>query len=275
MYPDENDNEQPPQEQLLRVPSPGDHRNRGDSVSSTSTTDSQSNPQLSASGTTSGSGGSDTVTTPWMASPGRDSFLGLPIQTSPSSNHDDMIAMDDLPEVGLPDQSKNQTTLEPVPIGGLNERRSHIPPDININSISSHAQAEALVQKAQQDIFEMAHGDELASNAASTGRSPLSARLAAYGESLALERKLREQKEAEEGRKASADKARRPTPTRAEMFMRDGAATPGTVASIRDGVERQHSLEHKSGRPRLKARMKDPRRPSTAEGCKSAFSCAY
>jgi hypothetical protein len=270
MYPEES--EPPPQEQLLRVPLPGDHRSRGDSVSSTSTSDSRNNPQLSASGTTSGSGGSDTVTTPWMASPGRDSFLDLPIQTSPSSNHEGMISMDDIPDVGLTSDVKNEAPVQSVPIGGLNERRSHIPPDININSISSHAQAEALVQKAQQDILEMAHGNELSPGTAGTGRSPLSARLAAYGESLALERKLREQKLTEEERKANANKPRPSTPTRAEKFMHDGAALPRIDVSLRDGVERQHSLEHKSGRPRLKSRMKDPRRPSTAEGCKSYFS---
>ncbi|KAF9462403.1 hypothetical protein BDZ94DRAFT_1194532 [Collybia nuda] len=266
MFPDET--EPSTQEQLLRVPSPADHRHRGDSVSSTSTTDSRNNPQLSASGTTSGSGGSDTVTTPWMASPGH-SFLHLPIQTSPSGKTEGVIVMDDLADVGLSDEFKNETTIGPVPITGMNEKRPHIPPDININSISSHAQAEALVQKAQQDIFEMAHGDELAPGTTSAGRSPLSARLAAYGESLALERKLREQKEAVEGRESSAEKAHLPAPTRTEAFMRDSVATPGAIASIRDGVERQHSLEHKSGKPRSKSKMKDPRRPSTAEDSSS------
>jgi hypothetical protein len=68
-------------------------------------------------------------------------------------------------------------------------RRSHIPMDIDIRSISSHAQAEALVQRAQQSILEMEDIPD-DNNPLSSGRLPLSAKLAAYGESLALERRL-------------------------------------------------------------------------------------
>ncbi|KIM81374.1 hypothetical protein PILCRDRAFT_499863 [Piloderma croceum F 1598] len=76
----------------------------------------------------------------------------------------------------------------------LGLRRSHIPTDVEIRSISSHAQAEALVQHAQQSIFDMEY--ILDDNPLSPGRLPLSAKLAAYGESLALERQL---KQVEEG----------------------------------------------------------------------------
>jgi hypothetical protein len=152
----------------------------------------------------------------------------------------------------------------------LHERRYHIPADISISSISSHAQAEALVRKAEQDILEMPLDSDPLPATGSTARSPLSARLAAYGESLALERRLREQKDAEEGRSASMDKQQSEiSPSRTDMFMRDGRTTPKIDAlTRRDGVERQHSLEYKSGRPRLNIKLKDPRRPSTAEGRK-------
>ena len=60
--------------------------------------------------------------------------------------------------------------------------RSHVPTDINIHSISSHAQAEALVQPAQQSILDMeAEADIVLS----------SVKLAAYSENLALERQLK------------------------------------------------------------------------------------
>jgi hypothetical protein len=63
---------------------------------------------------------------------------------------------------------------------------------IDISTISSHAQAEALVQRTQKEILEM-NEQEILLTEGSPGNTPLSARLAAYGESLALERKLREE----------------------------------------------------------------------------------
>ena len=64
--------------------------------------------------------------------------------------------------------------------------------EIDISAISSHAQAEALVQQTQKEILEMDE-QEILLTEATPGSTPLSARLAAYGESLALERKLREE----------------------------------------------------------------------------------
>jgi Ankyrin repeat len=255
----------PPASELLRIPSPIDNRSRGDSVSSTSTTDSY-NPQLSMSGTTSGSGGSDTVVTPLLSTPGV-----LHSRSSPKRN-EERLAMEGLHEEGLriTDLKNGNTDVTHRGGVGFHERRYRIPHDINISSISSHAQAEALVQKAQQDILQMTLDGEPSPATGSTGRSPLSARLAAYGESLALERRLREQKDAEEGRSASMDMQQPVTPpSRADKFVRDGRTTPKIdVLTRRDGVERQHSLEHKTGRSRMNTKLKDPRRPSTAEGRK-------
>ncbi|KAG6844387.1 hypothetical protein H0H87_007291 [Tephrocybe sp. NHM501043] len=241
-----------PKRNLLRVPSSGDNRTRGDSVSSTSTTDSN-NPQLSASGTTSGSG-SETVTTPWLSSPGRDEFLDV-VHSNPGQHDDDAFARN------------METPGFKGEIVGFSERRHHTPPGININSISSHAQAEALVQKAQQDILEMAN--DLTPASGSIGRSPLSARLAAYGESLALERKLREKKELEE--RQALENVRSRQASGDEPYIRSPATTPTRINIRRissNGVERQRSLEHRPTRTKIKTRGKDPKRPSTAEGRK-------
>ena len=251
---------------LLRIPSPVDNRGRGDSISSTSTADSY-NPQLSVSGTTSGSGGSDTVTTPVLVT-----TSVVHIHSSPKRNQGHLV-MEGLQEGGLSiSDIKSGNTNATIGIPVRHERRYHVPPDISISSISSHAQAEALVQKAQQDILEMALDSETSSATGSTGRSPLSARLAAYGESLALERRLREQKTAEEDRSASTERQQLDPPLLSgDASILDGRTTPRIDSLARRdglGVERQHSLEHKMGRPHLNARVKAPRRPSTAEGRK-------
>jgi hypothetical protein len=261
--PSENEPD-PSSSALLRIPSPIDSRSRGDSVSSTSTADSY-NPQLSVSGTTSGSGGSDTVTTPVLATTGV-----VHIHSSPKRNEERLV-MEGLQEGGLSISNvKNGNTTATIGIPVRHERRHRIPPDISISSISSHAQAEALVHKAQQDILEMALDSDTSSATGSTGRSPLSARLAAYGESLALERRLREQKAAEDDRSASTDRQQLDLPLlTSDTSILDGRITP-RIDSLarRDGVERHNSVEHKSGRPRLNARVIAPRRPSTAEGRK-------
>ncbi|KAF8236063.1 hypothetical protein L208DRAFT_1422218 [Tricholoma matsutake] len=253
----------PPGPKLLRIPSPADNRSRGDSVSSTSTTDSF-NPQLSLSGTTSGSGGSNTITTPLSTTAGV-----LHSRSSPERNAE-RLATEGLHEEGLriSDLKNGNTSFADGVSVSLHERRYHIPPDISISSISSHAQAEALVQKAQQDILQMPLDSDPSPGTGSSGRSPLSARLAAYGESLALERRLREQKDAEEGRSAGIDRQQPETPpSKSDTFVHEGRSIPKfDVLTRRDGVERQHSLEHKFGRPRVDTKSNVPRRPSTAEG---------
>ncbi|KAG6880018.1 hypothetical protein C0992_007815 [Termitomyces sp. T32_za158] len=249
-----------PAQGLLSVPLMGDNRIRGDSISSTGTADSR-NPQLSASGTTSGSG-SETVTTPWFSSPGRDDFLDV-VNMSPEQHEHDL------------DHEMGRIKSPEIRIGNATtsfiERRSHIPPDINISAISAHAQAEALVQKAQRDILELANPDEHAPVTTGIGRSPLSAKLAAYGESLALERKLRERMEEEERQALyhKQESEEQPTlQTSGAELLESGAKTPEASYPRRSnrasGIERQRSLEHPLNRS--KSREEDMKRPSTAEG---------
>ncbi|KIJ67526.1 hypothetical protein HYDPIDRAFT_25969 [Hydnomerulius pinastri MD-312] len=77
--------------------------------------------------------------------------------------------------------------------GAREPRRPHTPLDIDITSISSHAQAEALVQRTQQSILNMEqYLEQHVRKDSDTGRTPLSAKLAAYGESLAIERQLKQ-----------------------------------------------------------------------------------
>ncbi|KAE9408639.1 hypothetical protein BT96DRAFT_970544 [Gymnopus androsaceus JB14] len=130
--------------------SPVDTRLRGDSVSSTSTADSGFNPSLSASATTSGSGGSGAIPTP-MVSPEGSAYLNLPsTDFSRSRSHREKV---NIPEVVRDDYRDG---LEPAPVTRW---------------------------KASMWI--------------TADSMPLSARLAALGESLELERRLREQKKAE------------------------------------------------------------------------------
>lgn len=244
--------------ELLRVPSPLDNRGRGDSISSTSTTDSRGNPSLSVSGTTSGSGGSMTVTTP-LLSPGRDSQFGPSADSSPRSKDEEFLdASSDLEQAQI-DRYVDGVRISPTSGLGSGERRVRAPLDINISSISSHAQAEALVQRAQQDILEMAHVMEVSPLVDGTaGRTPLSAKLAAYGESLALERRLREQEAAAREAKTDEMRPRSGTPISTHEGLGSG------VDQRRERVERQHSLGNKTTTSR--SRTKEPRRPSTAEG---------
>ncbi|KAF9222600.1 hypothetical protein BS17DRAFT_735416 [Gyrodon lividus] len=82
---------------------------------------------------------------------------------------------------------------EPAANGEGREHQLPMPLDIDISSISSHAQAEALVQRAQQSILSMEqYLEQHVRKDSETGRTPLSAKLAAYGESLAIERQLKE-----------------------------------------------------------------------------------
>lgn len=245
----------------LAVPTSQDNRSRGDSLSSNSTADSSVYPQLSVSGTTA-SGSSVTISTP-----GAGSYLAL----LPSS------------KVGLEEEyhARNLGKESSFVLGenlsvesrglerrsNLNERRFHHPLGIDISTISSHAQAEALVQRARQDVLDLANGQEDSPTTASTGRTPLSARLAAYGESLALERKLRQQVEAQDdAKKSHTGDVISP---RSPLTPDDSSLTPVSNKKSRDGVERQLSLEHKSGASKIRLRARDPRRPSTAEGLSS------
>ncbi|KAJ6558469.1 hypothetical protein DFH09DRAFT_922468 [Mycena vulgaris] len=218
---------------------PLDNRGRGDSVSSTSTTDSQINPQMSASGTTSGSG-SVTVTTPLQA----PEMLAVSPEGSPMPLEGQLEGGDGAP-LEAERGAKSQTTR-------LNERRSQTPLDINLSLISSHAQAEALVQKELQDILEM---PVVSPDSKGPGWTPLSARLAAYGESLELERKFRT-----EGTPVDQDT---PTETRPQP-QASKAATSARRSARHNGVDRQNSLDVQPTSARR--RIKEPRRPHTSSG---------
>ncbi|KAG7090972.1 hypothetical protein E1B28_010039 [Marasmius oreades] len=230
--------------QLLRVPPDG--RGRGDSVSSTSTTDSAHNPALSASGTTSASGGSATVTTP-LRSPEISSFLDLSLDSPKSPNYDavsDPMVEGYKTNVGTHDRAVT-----------LNERRSRSPLGIDMSLAASHARAERLVQQKKADILSAHDADLLDGDSA--GQVPLSARLAALGESLELERKLRERKHAEEKKVTSG------TPPKAPRLLRDSLDTV-TTSTSGAGVIRQSSLNTGPSH-----RKKEPKRPHTSSGTAS------
>ncbi|KAK7057472.1 hypothetical protein R3P38DRAFT_3168997 [Favolaschia claudopus] len=230
-----------------RTLSPLDNRGRGDSVSSTSTSESQINPQMSASGTTSGSG-SVTVTTPLQMSEmlaASPQGSPLPIQVQLDLANDDIAAV-----------PKVLTT----PNGGsrLSERRTVTPLDINLSLISSHAQASALVQKELQDILEM---PAVTTDVKSASYVPLSARLAAYGESLELERKFRS-----EGMSPISHVEETPTDARPRPTLPAAQSNLNPRSRQRQhGVDRQGSVDIKSTR----RRVKEPRRPHTSSGTDS------
>ncbi|KAJ7072572.1 hypothetical protein C8F01DRAFT_1361898 [Mycena amicta] len=208
-----------------------DARGRGASVSSTSTTDSQINPQLSASGTTSGSG-SVAVMTPLQPTE------SLPPQSSPVPL-----------QAQLDADATAISEAERVPKAGmarLNERRTPTPLDINLSLISSHAQAEALVKKELKDILDMPAAPS--PDTKTPGWTPLSARLAAYGESLELERKFR----------VETSPITEETPTALHPMPVNSDTFP------RGGVGRQNSLDVRHSSPRK--RTKEPRRPHTSSG---------
>lgn len=213
----------------LLSPVSADSRIRGDSLSSDSST---SNPQLSF---TSGSGTSQLLSTP-----GNASIFTQDGDKSMSFIHDEVL-----------DPAQDHK-------GGLNERRAHVPLDIDITSISSHAEAEALVERARREALDWASTPDFAPLSSGTSRSPLSARLAAYGESLALERKLREQKEPRDSTWKDVQSRNGPSLVLSPLTSKPIFKGP-------DGVERQLSLEDKPSVERVR-RHTDPRRPSTADG---------
>jgi hypothetical protein len=150
----------------INVPPPTDDimaesRLRGDSVSSISTTATTSTYPSSSDAAWS------------VATPSTSHFHASPLISSTSG---------ELEVIG----EGNCEACEPP-------RRLPISFDIDISSISSHAQAEALVQHAQQSILSMEqYLDHHVTKDSETGRTPLSAKLAEYGESLAIERRLKE-----------------------------------------------------------------------------------
>lgn len=130
-------------------------------------------------------------------------------------------------------------------------KRHKSPQKIDIRSISSHAQAEALVQRAQQRILSMNEDedeeDKVFNFALGEGHTPLSARLAAYGESLAIQRRLKEE-EAREARRHQSLDAPRSHPENIFVLNDDPASAP---------VTRQFNLSRSA---------EEPTRPHTSDG---------
>ncbi|PIL33844.1 hypothetical protein GSI_03550 [Ganoderma sinense ZZ0214-1] len=175
--------------------------------------------------------------------------------------------------------------------------RAH-PLDIDIRAISSHAQAEALVQRAQKDILDLQNVDiELpgllvgSAGSSSTGvgslgsvttlpsgRTPLSAKLAAYGESLAIERRFKEKEDRERERELATGRdldglgpmPRSPTRPRASGETPVGnPTTPRDKLRTRasEGGIRKFSLDERPAKgPHAPARRSKPKRPHTSDG---------
>ncbi|KAJ3733807.1 hypothetical protein DFJ43DRAFT_994652 [Lentinula guzmanii] len=236
---------------LQLSPPPLDSRTRGDSVSSTSTADSGLNPSLSASATTSGSGGSGAISTP-MISPVGGSYLNLPsAESRPRSSREKV----NVPEVSCDDyrQGLDAGPVQDLAAIGINERRGNSALEsIDLDVISSHAEAEALVQRTQQDILS-AHADGQNS---SDDAMPLSARLAALGESLELERKLREQKQTE-GVKAQVSATE--------------ALEDSTSSATRTEILRQCSLDQLTSTVSSSQQVKRPHANSEGSRLQSRF----
>ena len=241
-------------EHLLTVPYPSsplgairdENRHRGDSISSLSTDASggSRHPEMSWSHSTVGTTSTieiESTSTP----PTSQLTLSRPAIASPGSVPRDGLVM---PSTSPPDR-KEASFIDLPPISRAIQR-AHTPVSIDIQSISSHAQAEALVQRAQESILAMsAQSDE---DANSSGRSPLSARLAAYGESLALERKF---KEAEQGN--IGDDFVHP---RSYSFTQE----PSKSSSPRMRDVRVLEIP-KRGRNASRSRIRQPRRPNTSD----------
>ncbi|CAL1708048.1 unnamed protein product [Somion occarium] len=215
-----------------------DGRTRGDSLSSMNT-----NP-------TSSSSASAYLGTPAMST----SNLPIPAIYSPTSQASDL----PVERAG----SRMGELIDPSP------KRSRIPLDIDIRSISSHAQAEALVQQAQQRIFDLqneAQDWNVPRVSLGEGRTPLSARLAAYGESLAIERKFKEEEE----------KSRSPLRTVHSINTSasgsegsSGVLSSSTLKVSRSarGLDRAFSLEDKTRVHGRHGRVQKVKRPHTSGG---------
>ena len=216
---------------------PSDLRSRGDSLSSQSTTDSRNAP-LTNSSLTSGSG---------------------PSLRTPGSNIDQVMLEDKIVSTARPH----------LPAPAIRRPSVPSPLDVDLSTVSSHAQAEALVEIARQEALDFA-GNQKLSPPAEDGRTPLSARLAAYGETLALERKLREQTSASP---VSPKSQLSGTPQFLDRSVGPSIAVQGYPKG--GSVERQSSLE---SRPNSRAgrTRKEPRRPSTADAGECInISCVF
>lgn len=224
----------PPQddsEEALAQHGPGrasqDSRVRGNSLSSM-VTDSSGGPPSSC------------VPTPAL----QQTTLPSPFVFSPS------LGTADLPSPGEVAQENKE--LGASVVSASPGRRARGALDIDIRTISSHAQAEALVQRAQQRILEMREESDdeevktLGINLGE-GHTPLSAKLAAYGQVLAIERKFKEEEEKK----------------RQSLTMESTSGT--TLASQGGLVQRKLSLQERAHSDPAGA-SRHVRRPHTSDG---------
>ncbi|KAI0708182.1 hypothetical protein C8T65DRAFT_609659 [Cerioporus squamosus] len=261
-----------------------DNRGRGDSFGSMSTSTDASMPQT----------------------PGPTPGLGLQIR-SPDATSLELPLDPELEERerektrmrSRADSSASGTGYFSEPRGGYQSRsramspqRMRAPPlDIDIRAISSHAQAEALVQRAQKSILDredvdielpglgLVNGSAGATGAPTAGavgggRTPLSAKLAAYGESLAIERRFKEREEREKERvRGSPPESSRSmdtpvgspkTPSQSQSQYRTRSRDQLRSMRSESGV-RKFSLEERPVLAPAPRRTK-PRRPHTADG---------
>jgi hypothetical protein len=133
---------------------------------------------------------------------------------------------------------------------------------IDMSEISSRAEAEALVMRAEQSILELNLEANDADGAGAVpdtegpgkewGMTPLSARLAAYGESLAIQRMMKEEEEHQ--LQQDLEKSKEET---------DGQSTEMAEQST-VMVERQGSLDTKTSPGRKKNRAPKMKRPHTS-----------
>lgn len=151
----------PPDDSILSSES----RLRGDSVSSSGTT-----------GTASTFTQSSASDSPWPSTPHLSGASPLIVSRSMDTDTGINMGIDALP---------------------VSPRVHRTPSGLNISSISSRAEVEALVQRAQQSVLDMAVDlEENTRRDQGTGRTPLSLRLAMFGESLAIERRMKEEEDA-------------------------------------------------------------------------------
>ncbi|KAH9894898.1 hypothetical protein C8Q73DRAFT_665247 [Cubamyces lactineus] len=284
-----------------------DNRTRGDSIGSmsTSTDASASAPQtpLPAAGASLGVGLDLQIRSPEAITLDLLPAVELPPSVHDTSGVDDAKGKDvdvDVANsrsrtdssVSMPEDSDTYGYALP------SHRRAPPPPplplDIDIRAISSHAQAEALVQRAQKSILEMdinpsadvdlelpgllasatgsggSAGLGLGLVGAVNGRTPLSAKLAAYGESLAIERRFKEQEQERErggrGRDGETPFGSPTTPSGRNAAVAgagDGARVKPRHSEM--GL-RKFSLEEQRPSEVRHPRRSRPRRPHTADG---------
>ncbi|KAK2467866.1 hypothetical protein APHAL10511_000161 [Amanita phalloides] len=135
--------------------------------------------------------------------------------------------------------------------------------EIDIRTISSHAQAEALVQQTQKEILEMGEQETLLA-LGSPGNTPLSARLAAYGESLALERKFREEMQNQDHTEGNG---------RLSPSTKSFSSVTPTRSHIK--IARQHSLDEQFGSRREAHRQGSLQVPVESSYSRPATSLGY